>query len=70
MPFVNIMPTAHIARSINSAIRQVGRSKPRLFHVTVQQRAASNKHPRGFVPPTIDDLVELRERVQEFTREP
>ncbi|KAL1982208.1 hypothetical protein VTN96DRAFT_1634 [Rasamsonia emersonii] len=26
------------------------------------------KHPKGFVPPTDDELLELRERVQEFTR--
>ncbi|PGH16752.1 hypothetical protein AJ80_05067 [Polytolypa hystricis UAMH7299] len=31
-------------------------------------RAASTKHPKGFVPPTEEDLLELRERVQEFTR--
>jgi isovaleryl-CoA dehydrogenase len=31
-------------------------------------RAASTKHPKGFEPPTQEDLVELRERVQEFTR--
>lgn len=30
-------------------------------------RAASTKHPAGFTPPTEDDLVELRERVQDFT---
>ncbi|KAL4799658.1 acyl-CoA dehydrogenase/oxidase [Aspergillus venezuelensis] len=29
---------------------------------------ATTKHPRGFEPPTDEDLVELRERVQEFTR--
>ncbi|KAL2801159.1 acyl-CoA dehydrogenase/oxidase [Aspergillus keveii] len=29
---------------------------------------ASSKHPKGFVPPSEDDLLELRERVQEFTR--
>ncbi|PTU25280.1 hypothetical protein P175DRAFT_0554527 [Aspergillus ochraceoroseus IBT 24754] len=29
---------------------------------------ATTKHPKGFVPPSEDDLVELRERVQEFTR--
>ena len=28
---------------------------------------ATTKHPRGFVPPTEDDLLELRESVQEFT---
>lgn len=33
-------------------------------------RAASttSKHPDGFTPPTTEDLNELRERVQEFTR--
>ncbi|KAL2868519.1 isovaleryl-CoA dehydrogenase [Aspergillus lucknowensis] len=29
---------------------------------------ATSKHPKGFVPPSEDDLLELRERVQEFTR--
>ncbi|EGE81600.1 isovaleryl-CoA dehydrogenase [Blastomyces dermatitidis ATCC 18188] len=33
-----------------------------------QWRAASTMHPQGFVPPTHEELVELRERVQEFTR--
>lgn len=32
-------------------------------------RAASSKHPQGFTPPTDEDLLELRERVQEFTSE-
>lgn len=32
------------------------------------QRAAFTKHPKGFIPPAAEDLVELRERVQEFTR--
>ena len=27
-----------------------------------------SKHPSGFTPPTTEDLYELRERVQEFTR--
>ncbi|KAK2748916.1 hypothetical protein FQN57_007199 [Myotisia sp. PD_48] len=31
-------------------------------------RAASTKHPSGFTPPTDEELVELRERVQEFTK--
>ena len=34
----------------------------------LQHRHASSKHPRGFEPPTSFDLLELRERVQEFTR--
>ncbi|KAH7316537.1 acyl-CoA dehydrogenase/oxidase [Stachybotrys elegans] len=35
---------------------------------TAQQRLHSSKHPKGFEPPTSEDLDELRERVQEFTR--
>lgn len=36
---------------------------------SLQTRAAStSKHPKDFVPPSQADLVELRERVQEFTR--
>ncbi|KAL4896058.1 acyl-CoA dehydrogenase/oxidase [Aspergillus ambiguus] len=31
-------------------------------------RTLATKHPKGFVPPTEDDLLELRESVQEFTR--
>jgi isovaleryl-CoA dehydrogenase len=31
-------------------------------------RSLSTKHPKGFVSPTDEELVELRERVQEFTR--
>ncbi len=33
-----------------------------------QSRFVSSKHPKGFVPPSPDDLEELRERVHEFTR--
>lgn len=29
---------------------------------------SQSKHPPGFTPPTTEDLYELRERVQEFTR--
>ncbi|KAG9237664.1 acyl-CoA dehydrogenase [Amylocarpus encephaloides] len=32
------------------------------------RRYASSKHPKGFEAPTQNDLDELRERVQEFTR--
>ena len=30
--------------------------------------AGKSKHPKNFAPPTTEDLYELRERVQEFTR--
>jgi isovaleryl-CoA dehydrogenase len=33
-----------------------------------QQRHASTKHPKGFAPPSQDDLDELRERTIEFAR--
>lgn len=49
------------------ALRGVGRKVSRsIWHGS--QRAASSKHPNGFVAPTYEDLIELRERVQEFTR--
>ena len=35
---------------------------------TVQTRLHSSKHPQGFEAPAQEDLEELRERVQEFTR--
>ncbi|TVY48547.1 Isovaleryl-CoA dehydrogenase, mitochondrial [Lachnellula occidentalis] len=34
----------------------------------ISRRNASSKHPKGFEPPSPGDLIELRERVQEFTR--
>ncbi|KAI9832149.1 MAG: hypothetical protein M1819_004500 [Sarea resinae] len=37
-------------------------------HATQLLRAASTKHPKGFVPPAPEDLAELRERAQGFTR--
>lgn len=41
---------------------------PRLSSALQTRHAHSSKHPKDFVPPTQSDLVELRERVQEFTR--
>lgn len=35
---------------------------------TAVRAASTSKHPSGFTPPTTEDLYELRERVQEFTR--
>lgn len=44
-------------------------SRPQfLLLPTIHQRNASSKHPAGFTPPSYEDLSELRERVQEFTR--
>ena len=63
------MSSLQTSRIITNTVRHLGRSKPRPLHIAAQ-RAASTKHPRGFLPPTADDLTELRERVQDFTREP
>lgn len=56
-------PIVH--RAFSNAIRQIGRSRPK--YPLVAKRAASTKHPKGFVAPSSEDLLELRERVQEFT---
>ncbi|KAK5944692.1 hypothetical protein PMZ80_001892 [Knufia obscura] len=59
---------------VRSAFRPLARSsiiKPCLYTTRISHRAAStakSKHPPGFTPPTTEDLYELRERVQEFTR--
>ncbi|KAJ9647455.1 uncharacterized protein PV06_00168 [Exophiala oligosperma] len=53
-------PTAHLAHYA-----------PRVLcpHTTVRLASTSkSKHPSGFTPPSREDLYELRERVQEFTR--
>jgi isovaleryl-CoA dehydrogenase len=35
---------------------------------SIRSASTASKHPSGFTPPTTEDLYELRERVQEFTR--
>ncbi|KKO99487.1 isovaleryl-CoA dehydrogenase [Trichoderma harzianum] len=36
--------------------------------ISCQKRLHSQKHPKGFVPPSQEELDELRERVYDFTR--
>ncbi|KAL9121768.1 MAG: hypothetical protein Q9187_001670 [Circinaria calcarea] len=60
------MSASIVHRAFSNAIRQIGRSRPR--YPLVAKCAASTKHPKGFVAPSSEDLLELRERVQEFTR--
>ncbi|KAL7929563.1 acyl-CoA dehydrogenase NM domain-like protein [Trichoderma chlorosporum] len=36
--------------------------------ISCQKRLHSQKHPKGFTPPSQDELDELRERVHDFTR--
>ncbi|KAI4146874.1 MAG: hypothetical protein L6R39_003310 [Caloplaca ligustica] len=52
---------------LTNTIRRIGRSRPRIYSETLK-RAASTKHPKGFLPPSSEELTELRERVQDFTR--
>lgn len=52
-------------------IRQSSRTLVRCRKPLIQPPALRTlvmKHPKDFVPPTEEDLLELRERVQEFTR--
>ncbi|MCJ1425238.1 hypothetical protein MMC29_003126 [Sticta canariensis] len=56
-----------VSRALTNGLREVGRSRP-TFNTSTIKRAASTKHPRGFVPPTTEELTELRERAQDFTR--
>ncbi|KAI9811981.1 MAG: hypothetical protein M1832_000646 [Thelocarpon impressellum] len=61
------MASPSIPRAVSLVFRQLGRSRTS-FMPCIVQRCASTKLPKGFIPPTSDDLTELRERVQEFTR--
>jgi len=61
------MSSSLVSRAFTNALRQVARAKPNPYH-RAYKREASSKHPKGFVPPETADLVELRERVQDFTR--
>lgn len=61
------MSSLLVPRALQNSIRQIVRSKPNHYGL-ICKRSASSKHPRGFAPPSVEDLSELRERVQEFTR--
>lgn len=55
-----------LASLFRSAPRTLGGVRKPLI-CTPALRTLATKHPNGFVPPTEDELLELRERVQEFT---
>ncbi|KAI4241777.1 MAG: hypothetical protein LQ352_007380, partial [Teloschistes flavicans] len=61
------MAALSVSRALSSTVRQVSGTRSRLYAETFK-RTASTKHPAGFSPPSTEDLTELRERVQEFTR--
>ncbi|KAH7199963.1 hypothetical protein ACKRZS_010266 [Fusarium odoratissimum] len=44
------------------------RFRPAVTLPAIQSRLHSSKHPKGFEAPSNEELEELRERVQEFTR--
>ena len=61
------MSTTQVPQLITNALRQIHRSRPRCYF-PITKRFASTKHPRDFISPSLEDLTELRERVQDFAR--
>jgi isovaleryl-CoA dehydrogenase len=55
-------------RCLATPTRQAIAASGRKVLPALQVRQHSSKHPKGFEPPSAVDLLELRERVQEFTR--
>ncbi|CEJ82834.1 Putative Catalytic activity: AtIVD activity requires FAD as a cofactor [[Torrubiella] hemipterigena] len=55
-------------RSIRALARPAMQLRPAVTVSAIQARLHSSKHPKNFVAPAADELEELRERVQEFTR--
>lgn len=60
------MASAIPPRLLSRGVIQICRHRPVSTPLNIR-RAASSKHPKGFVPPAKEDLDELRDRVQEFT---
>ncbi|KAL2352423.1 hypothetical protein BJ546DRAFT_987669 [Cryomyces antarcticus] len=56
-----------LPRLLSHSLRRIRRSRPNALSFQIS-RSASSKHPKGFTAPAREDLEELRERVQEFTR--
>ncbi|KAL1991795.1 hypothetical protein VTN49DRAFT_5103 [Thermomyces lanuginosus] len=54
--------------ALRVASRRITRRGVTALSQPVWSRCLSTKHPKGFVPPTAEELTELRERVQDFTR--
>ncbi|MCJ1473903.1 hypothetical protein MMC13_002559 [Lambiella insularis] len=55
-------------RALANTLCRIGKSRPRFRPIYVPLRSASTKHSKGFEAPTNEELTELRERVQDFTR--
>ncbi|KAL8704837.1 MAG: hypothetical protein Q9201_002032 [Fulgogasparrea decipioides] len=61
------MVSIFVPRALSNTVRQIGRTRPRIY-AEAFRRTASTKHPTGFSPPSAEELTELRDRVQAFTR--
>lgn len=56
-------------RALRTLARPARQLRPAVsVQSAIQTRLHSSKHPKGFEAPATEDLEELRERVQEFTR--
>ncbi|KFA66758.1 hypothetical protein S40285_05310 [Stachybotrys chlorohalonatus IBT 40285] len=55
-------------RTLRALARPARHFRPAISLPVTQHRLHSSKHPKGFEAPASEDLEELRERVQEFTR--
>ncbi|KIV90885.1 Isovaleryl-CoA dehydrogenase, mitochondrial [Exophiala mesophila] len=60
-----ILRSTSLATCSRHQSQLLGRSS---LSLSLRAASTSSKHPKGFVAPTAEDLSELRERVQEFTR--
>ncbi|KAL8756454.1 MAG: hypothetical protein Q9184_004498 [Pyrenodesmia sp. 2 TL-2023] len=61
------MASLSVSKALSHTIRLIGRSRSKIYSEAFK-RAASTKHPKNFSPPATEELTELRERVQDFTR--
>ncbi|QYS95576.1 Isovaleryl-CoA dehydrogenase [Trichoderma simmonsii] len=61
---------SRLARPVRPSIslRPAAAFSPASSSISCQKRLHSQKHPKGFVPPSQEELDELRERVYDFTR--
>ncbi|KAJ5609664.1 hypothetical protein N7528_010231 [Penicillium herquei] len=62
------MASIKVASLLRTSTRTSTRSLWNGIPARALARSISTKHPAGFAPPSEDELVELRERVQDFTR--
>lgn len=65
-------PLRVLTRRQGSAARHLRHLRPKdlrpAVSLALRFHSSSKKHPKGFEPPSREDLEELRERVQDFTR--